>query len=594
MKRWWADWRDDPRAEDLGVAMLHHAAELVELGTEDPEHRKVLLDAVLDTLVAQQHGSTRVPLNDAMRALAEAREVPQLLTTNPDVYRPLIVTDGWLYHQRTLHYERELATRIRARLALTPAAPDGLQEAMSDVLATPTFRLSDEQRDAVELAARAPLSIITGGPGTGKTSIVVSLLRVLARCGVDPDRIALAAPTGKAANRLGESIETQLASLDEPAELDATLTDEQRAPVTLHRLLKYSGTHARFMRDENDPIDADWVIVDEASMIDLVLMERLARCVPPTARLVLLGDVEQLPSVETGTVLRDLIGADGAHVARLRESFRMDPSDPAGHGILTLAGQVRDGDIEALGDLSNVPTGITFEHVVPHLMRSRLLEFVDRWFDERVTAIDGFNTLCRQTYNISDGEFDEATEADIAKLFAHYDAFRILCLTRVYASGSAALNAAFHLRMARRSGVEGIPDYLGGEPVMMLRNDYERRLFNGDQGLLLWVDSGDDGPRLAAVFPHDGGFRAHHLSGLSGQLSHSWAMTVHKSQGSEFDHVALMLPEEDIPLLSRELLYTAITRARRSVSILGPRELFRAGAKRAVERWSGLADRVFG
>ncbi len=600
-REWWGSWGEDPRAQDLGRPLLHHAVELVELAeTEDDAVRGVLLDAVLDTLVSQQHGSTRVPVSDALFELAESGTVPELLSTDEHAYRPLIVTDGWLYHQRTLHYERELARRLRERLDRSTDELDGVAEALADVVAKPTqladgtpVVLSDEQKSAVQTSAVMPLCVITGGPGTGKTSIVVSLMRVLVRCGVDPARIALAAPTGKAANRLGESIDTQLRSLDAPDESDVGLIENRRAPGTLHRLLKYSGTHGRFMRDEDDAIEADWVIVDEASMIDLVLMERLVRCVAPGANLVLLGDVEQLPSVETGTVLRDLIHeSHTAHVARLRQSFRMDPRDPAGLAILTLAGRVRDGDATASSTSNDA--GITFDWVPAGRLRSRLLEFVDDWFERRVTAHADFMQLARKSYRLVDNEFTPGDEADIARLFGHYERFRILCLTRVFASGSQALNAAFHLRMARRSGVEGIPDYLGGEPVMMLRNDYERRLFNGDQGLVLWVDSGEEVPRLTAVFGADGGFRPHHLSGLSGQLTHSWAMTVHKSQGSEFDDIALVLPEEDVPLLSRELLYTAITRARKSVTIVGPQELFELGASRAVDRWSGLSERVFG
>lgn len=599
---WYAAWIDDPRTQELGRPLLHHATELVGLsGVADDEVRGALLDAVLDTLVAQQHGSTRVPVSDALAELAGAAAVPTLLSTDESAYRPLIVVDGWLYHQRTLHYERELARQLRARLELADR-PAELDAALEAVVAAPTTLadgtpvvLSDEQLEAVRRAARMPLCVVTGGPGTGKTSIVVSLMRALVRAGVAPDRISLAAPTGKAANRLGESIDIQLASLAEPDEADQRLAERGHAPVTLHRLLKYSGTRGRFVRDESDPIEADWVIVDEASMIDLVLMERLVRCVPTTANLVLLGDVEQLPSVETGTVLRDLIGADDRpHVARLRQSFRMDPRDPAGRAILSLAGDVRDGNVSALETrFDGTQPGFAFEDVPTERLRPRLLDFVDTWFRDRVTALDDFTRLARQSYRLLDNELDDAAQADIARLFAHYDRFRILCLTRVFASGSEALNAAFHLRMARQSGVEGIPDYVGGEPVLMLRNDYERRLFNGDQGIVLWVDNGEE-VRLAAVFADDVGYRAHHLSGLSGQITHAWAMTVHKSQGSEFDDVALLLPEEDIPLLSRELLYTAITRARKSVTILGARELFMTGAARSIERWSGLSERLFG
>jgi exodeoxyribonuclease V alpha subunit len=601
---WYADALGDERAEELGTPVVHHAAELVGLVRGlDAEQRRVVLDAVLDSVVAQQQGSTRIPAPPAFARIVQSGALDAIVGRTETSYRPLLLTNGWLYHQRTLHYERALAETISERLSdLYGNAPDqaSVDGAISQIRAAPTrsrsgeaMELSEEQIDAVRRAAQLSMTVVTGGPGTGKTSIVVSLLRVLVRLGVEPERIALAAPTGKAANRLGESIDGQLRTIDDEA--DASL-EQLAAPSTLHRLLRYSGSKGRFRRDETDPIPADWVIVDEASMIDLILMERLARCVRPDAHLVLLGDVEQLPSVETGTVLRDLIPAGDderpdEHVVRLRKSFRMDPRDPAGRSILTLAGAVKDGDPEAVRSATSADApGVEFEDVAEHY-RAFLLDFVDEWFRCKITAADAFDRLTRQTYRLEDGQFAAEQLDDVATLFSHFERFRILCLTRVFATGANALNEAFHLRMVRRAPVEGIPDFVAGEPVLMLRNDYDRGLFNGDQGLVLRVDTGDE-IRLAAVFGDADGFRAHHLSGLAGQLAHAWAMTVHKSQGSEFDEVTLVLPEEEIPLLSRELLYTALTRARKAVRVIGPSELFALGVGRAIERWSGLAERI--
>jgi exodeoxyribonuclease V alpha subunit len=603
---WYDDALSDERGEELGASVVHHAAELVGLVPELHEgERQVVLDAVLDSLVAQQQGSTRIPAPADFARLVQTGKLDPIVGRTESSYRPLVLANSWLYHQRTLHYERSLAETISERFArLTDHAPDGgeLERAITAIREQPTrlksgdaMQLSDEQIDAVRRAAQLSMTVVTGGPGTGKTSIVVSLLRVLVRLGVEAEQIALAAPTGKAANRLGESIEAQLRTIDDEAD-DAL--EHLAAPSTLHRLLRYSGAQGRFRRDESDPIPARWVIVDEASMIDLILMDRLARCVRSDAHLVLLGDVEQLPSVETGTVLRDLIPREGEgraddHVVRLRKSFRMDPSDPAGRAILTVAGAVKDGDADAVRQAAaGDQPGVEFTDVDENY-RAYLLDFVDDWFARKITATADFDRLAGQRYVLEDGRFVDEQLDDVRALFEHFERFRILCLTRVFATGANALNEAFHLRMVRRAPVEGVPDFLAGEPVLMLRNDYDRGLFNGDQGLVLRVDTGDE-IRQAAVFPDEGGFRAHHLSGLAGQLAHAWAMTVHKSQGSEFDQVTLVLPEEELPLLSRELLYTALTRARRAVRVVGPSELFALGVGRSVQRWSGLAERIIG
>lgn len=595
---WWADRLDSAAAQELGQELVHHAAELVALAPElGQAERDGLFEAVLDSLVALRNGSTRIPLPEMVANLAtdaRARWVVSTSAGDTDAATPLVVVGDWLYHQRTLHYERSLARAVRARHAMPEATWDTstFADAIAALDGAPGVRLSDEQRAAVVTAARLPLSVVTGGPGTGKTSIVVALLRLLVRLGVEPTRIALAAPTGKAANRLGESLAAQLSS-----EADDDPIREVPAPGTLHRLLRYAGDGAGFRRDETDPIPADWVIVDEASMIDLVLMERLVRCVPQNAHLVLLGDVEQLPSVDTGTVLRDLIGSplrgtEAAHVARLRSSFRMDPADPDGRSILSLADAVRSGDVEGTAErLTTSPGGVSYLDVSAEDYRGELVSFAQVWFEERITALDDFWELVERRYPLHDGRFDDADTERIASLFSHFARFRILCLTRVFAAGTNALNEAFHARLARRTIVESAPEFIPGEPVLMLRNDYERGLFNGDQGLVLWVDTGDD-VRATAVFPADGEYRAHHLSGLYGQLSHAWAMTVHKSQGSEFDEVAVLLPEEDVPILSRELLYTAITRARRRVQLLGPRDLLAEGISRTVQRYSGLREEI--
>jgi exodeoxyribonuclease V alpha subunit len=207
---------------------------------------------------------------------------------------------------------------------------------------------------------------------------------------------------------------------------------------------------------------------------------------------------------------------------------------------------------------------------------------------------ESFDGLCSGSYAFGEGGFSPDAAARLDRLFAHYGRSRVLSLTRVHAAGSEKLNAAFHRRLSRRLGSSDESwDFVAGEPVMMLRNDYERGLFNGDQGVVVWVRrSGQGRAELMAVFPGREGYRPFFLGALRHRLEHAFAMTVHKSQGSEFEHVALVLPAEDMPLLTREVVYTGLTRASESVLVVGSLGLFEAAASRGLKRYSGVAEKL--
>jgi exodeoxyribonuclease V alpha subunit len=219
-----------------------------------------------------------------------------------------------------------------------------------------------------------------------------------------------------------------------------------------------------------------------------------------------------------------------------------------------------------------------------------LAGFLDLWHAEVVCNLADFDGLAGRVYAYQHDGFGETDRADLRRLFNHLDRARILCLTRVRATGADRINAALHRRaqVARPSGRGD--DLIAGEPVMMLRNDYGRMIYNGDQGLVLRVSEGGGRPALMVVFPREEGFVAYRTEALRPHLIHSYALTVHKAQGSEYDHVALVLPDADIPINAREILYTALTRARTSVTILGSREVFARGVARRIHRSSGLAE----
>ncbi|MFU8802276.1 MAG: exodeoxyribonuclease V subunit alpha [Bradymonadaceae bacterium] len=599
-----------------------------------------VLEGCLSTLISAELGSTRgwgrAELLDGARWIMEQKRAPDLVGEAGD-YKPLILADGHLYHHRLLHYEDHLVDALSRRLSnqfSILVAPDDprLDEAMASILEdaprTPRgpMKLNGEQKAGVLRALSSPMTIITGGPGTGKTSIVVSILRMLGRIGLELDDIAMAAPTGKAAHRLAESIEAQLSTLDPLPDADRTLFEAGPRARTLHRLLGYSPAQKRFYHHEGNRLPYRVVIVDEASMIDLFLMERLLNALREDTHLILLGDADQLPSVDTGAILRDLVedirAPTLAHTIRLMESYRMDPSQVAGRKILQLARGIGDEErsnpLGELKDSTDQSPLIAVRTRVKDLVHQgvELLEvqeeekdgdslskFVDHWFETHIVgevagmgleAMIDFDDAIHQSFHFRESGFDAESTGRLDELFAHFARVRMLTLTRVQSTGSERINAAFHRRMLLRKKAENTRwDFVAGEPVMMLRNDYERGLFNGDQGLILWVERAEqERADLMVVFPDKTGYRPFFLGALRPHLDHAFAMTVHKSQGSEFRHIALILPDKDISLLSREVLYTGLTRASHSVTIIGSAMLLERGSRRKLERFSGIAEKL--
>jgi exodeoxyribonuclease V alpha subunit len=366
-------------------------------------------------------------------------------------------------------------------------------------------------------------------------------------------------------------------------------------PQTLHRLLGWSPARGRFLRHENDRLPHKVVVVDEASMIDLLLMDRLFRALADDARLVLIGDADQLPSVEAGAVFRDLCAGLGA--ARLTKNLRV-AADPSAHRIVALSKVVNAG----VGDdrLRSVVTptaagALTFagvEHVQAPFGAAGDA-FLERWWAERV-ASPAFDRAASRVYVEDGGSVREEDRADLRALHEHLGSARILCATRVQGHPACAdeINRRLLARLAAGTASRATRrgPHVPGTPVLIQRNDYERRLFNGDQGVVVKVDRGrGDAPELMAAFARGKGFELWPVDDLP-DLGVAFAMTVHKAQGSEVEHVALVLPDADIPLLTRELVYTAVTRARRSVALVGPYELLARAVSRSVERHSGIAE----
>ncbi len=624
------------------------------------EKQRALLLLILAVQAMSVEGSTRLPLaegghfdrifkdlqaDEAEKAviralLGEAEEACDNpaesglanIFGKPDHYRPLIIDHGCLYIQKLHALEGRVGKILKARISSVARIGDikqaadepeavTLEEALQEVFATPPLvndvkaGLDEQQKLAVRTALSGRITVISGRPGSGKTSIVASILRVLARaCRLSLQSVALAAPTGKAADRLRQSVVTgQLAAVEGASEADRWLIDNCPPSTTLHRLLGYSPGRDRFWHNESNPLAEKLVIVDESSMVDLAMMDHLLRALQPEARLILLGDADQLPSIESGSVLRDLCRSNVAtkekqRVVVLEKSYRAREEDSAGKRILEVAAVINEGRFpEEAGSGSALATKsgvseILFEGV-EHLMPGdeyQRAAFLTRWYELLNSRLTNLNERLSATYRSGPSGFDPENTTKLKEILDHFEQFRILCATRMTSGGAGSedVNAWFFRRwlehLKKEVLVNGSPHYLLGEPVLMTRNDYSLRLYNGDSGLVLNVVVESAARRRPAepmaVFPRSGSFVAYPIEALRGRLEPAWATTVHKAQGSEYENVAIFLPTVPVRPLTRELLYTAVTRAKKSVVIVGPEEILNQGIKHSLERASGLAD----
>lgn len=608
-------------SEHLDVAYLGWdvARSASGLSTGD---RRALAALAAAALAAMRQGSTRVPVDARLEAVlhavggaGELAAVTGLLERaraegdgRPDAVRavlgrpgdrtPLVLDGNWLYTERMRVLDERFCARVRRRVDGPCAAdPKAIAKALKVVAQGPPA-LTEEQRRAVKEALTAPLALVTGGPGTGKTTIVLALLRALAWSGIPMGEVAVAAPTGKAAQRLQHAIDVGLSAPRRDL-AEATLRAIAPVPQTLHRLLGWSPRAGRFARHENDRLPHRVVIVDEASMIDLAMMDRLLRAMKPEGRLVLLGDADQLPSIEAGAVFRDLCSA--LKVARLTTNLRV-ASEASAQRIVVAAAAVNTGDLggcfaqAAPRHASVAALSLSGPEVLIAPWAEVEAALLERWWHERLTAGVDLGSFATRTFHSQQGTFSGDDARALRALLDHHARCRLLCATRGRGSGYGAedLNDRLIARLrgpgarTRRSRSGELP---AATPVMVQRNDYERQLYNGDQGVVARVAQGGGAPGLAAVFLRRDILEAFPLdAGLD--LAPAFAMTVHKAQGSEFDHIAIVLPGADMPLLTRELIYTAITRARRSVLLVGTAELLTRAVSRRIERYSGIAERL--
>jgi exodeoxyribonuclease V alpha subunit len=480
------------------------------------------------------------------------------IAASPLLGGPLRLDDGALYLDRYWREERRLAEDLRTLGAGSGAEPS---EAVLDRLFAGAA--DDRQRLAAATAVRRRFAVVAGGPGTGKTTTVARIVALLIEQGGAP-LIALAAPTGKAAARLAEAVHAEAEALD----VDDAVRERLLAldASTLHRLLGWQpGSHSRFRHDRANRLPHDVVIVDETSMVSLSLMARLVEAVRPDARLILVGDPGQLTSIEAGAVLGDIVGPGGS--APERGIVVLDRVHRYGGSIATVAEAISRGDADAVLDALRAVT----------------------WIDTDADGDAALAPVRELLVAVARSIRAAAVEGDGAGAIDALGAFRVLCAHRRGPFGVGAWTARTEGWLAHGiPGFGALGNWYPGRPLLVTENDYGLRLYNGDTGVVVARPDGT----VTAAFERHGAVAEISPSRLAA-VETVYAMTVHKSQGSQFDTAAVVLPEPDSPLLTRELLYTAVTRAREQLIVAGSEAAIRAAVARPVARASGLGRRLW-
>lgn len=552
----------------LSAADVHVAQ---RLGVLIGENDEAVLLAVALAVRAVRHGSVCVDLDTVAQVPVEDVDVTQLPWPDAGTWTtvvggsPLVsqqalrLSGSLLYLDRYWREEEQVCHDLLTRLdGVRPAVDEDLLTAALDRVFPPDYR---EQRAIAASAVRRGTTVLTGGPGTGKTTTVARLLAILAEQHEHlhrrAPRIAMCAPTAKAAARLTQAVAAQAATLDQ--------VDRDRlgtlAASTLHRLLGTRWGSTRFAHDRNHRLPHDVIVVDETSMVSLTHMARLLEAVRPDARLVLVGDANQLASVEAGAVLADVVAGLGDHpaepVAELLHGHRFDGP------IETLAEALREADVDAVLDV------LTAGHEAVQLLDPDDPAVVERFTTDVVDhAIEVWRA---------------ADAGDAQGALAALDRHRLLCAHRDGLFGVRGWNARVERLLADRTSVTPYAEWYPGRPVLVTANNHTLGVYNGDIGITV---RGAEG-RLAVAL----GTRLLAPTRLP-DTDTLYAMTVHKAQGSQASVVSVVMPPDDSSLLTRELFYTAVTRAEDCVRVLGTPDSVRAAVERQAQRASGLAERL--
>ncbi|MFQ5650967.1 MAG: exodeoxyribonuclease V subunit alpha [bacterium] len=530
----------------------------------------------------------------ALQEIESTLAAESVVVGRPGEFKPLILdSHNRLYLNRYWRYQEALARFIKnsGHLAQKHFDSQELKERLDRFFAPPSAGEVDWQKVAVIIAVMRKFCVITGGPGTGKTFTVAKIIAILLELSGDDElRVVLAAPTGKAAVRLQEAIQAAKEHLPCTPHLKAAIPEEAS---TLHRLLGTRRYSPYFRHNADRPLEVDVLVVDEASMVDIALMSKLVQALPPHARLILLGDSNQLASVEAGAVLADICPQEQVHTfstrfaSRLAEVYGRElpvetvDSEGVHDSIVLLQKSYRFASQKGIGEISSAVNAGDGAGALNVLKADDLPDVSLNSLSE-----DGLKRMVLQPFQT------HSVLHEPAEMFARFARFRILCAVREGPQGVSRINARIEEFNRKELGVKRTEIWYPGQPILIARNDYQMHLFNGDFGIIL--PDPDANNELKAYFPAGGNaFRKIRPFRLP-EHETAYAMTVHKSQGSEFEHVLLLLPAMDSPILTRELIYTGITRAARSVEIWGDEGVFKAAVARRVKRASGLREALWG
>ena len=587
-----ANWLADAFAAYVNLWLTENNA--------DAPTKKLVKELSRQLSLTVSDGHVCLPLTEDMRKALLA----SALVGTPDEpdNRPMVLDDeNRLYLHRYFDYERIFARHLVAFNERADIDIKLIQKSLNRFFGEQTDPdTPDWQRIAAALAMQQRLTIISGGPGTGKTTTVANILACLQM--QNPDiHIVLAAPTGKAAMRMLEAIRQRASRLDEPWR--SSLPTEA---YTIHRLLGATGRPGIFRHHRDNPLTLDVLVVDEASMIDLVLAARLFDALPAHARIILLGDKDQLSSVEAGAVFSELSTNPGlshdcketlATTTGIRNSAINPPaiegqtgiSDStiwltqnfrfsADSGISRLALAIRDGrKDDAIAALQDPP-----DNSIRWLSRDKTARLDDHVRKNIRQGFEDYLAVINRT-------LENMSEENIREVFDVFERFRILCAVREGSHGVLAVNELMSEHFRSRIPAHYISrDWYAGRPVMVRQNDYSLRLFNGDIGITLPDAHGN----LIVCFASDtDSFRT--ISPLRlPEHETAFAMTIHKSQGSEFESLLILIPARTAPVITRELFYTAITRAQKTVDLVCSEEILEAGIDASVRKHTGLMSRL--